>query len=284
MTLLTRSATVDLLRRHGLRPRTALGQHFLVDPNTIRKIVRLAGVGPGDHVVEVGAGLGALTVALAETGAHVVAVEHDRSLRAALSEVLEPYPNVRVVWKDALGVDLRHLIGGGEAAMVANLPYQIATPLLVGTLEHVPALARYVVMVQREVGLRLVASPGSAAYGAVSVKVAYLAEATLVSRISRSVFLPEPAVESVLVQLVRREQSPVPVARARLFALVDAAFAQRRKTVRNALRGAGLDAAAVARALRAAGVDPAARAEDLSLEQLASLAVHAPALVRRTGR
>lgn len=272
MALLTRKATVDLLGRHGLRPRTALGQHFLVDPNTIRKIVALAGIGRGDLVLEIGAGLGALTLGLAETGAEVVAVEHDRALAGPLGEVAAGLPNVRLVWGDAMRLDMRRLLGRRPAVMVSNLPYNVATPLVVETLAGVPQISRYLVMVQREVGMRLVAGARAPDYGAVSVKVAYLAEARLVSRISRRVFLPEPAVESVLVELRRRTEPPVPIARARFFAFVDAAFAQRRKTVRNALRGAGLDTENVERALRLAAVDPRARAEDLSLEQLAAVA------------
>jgi len=282
VTLLTRTATLDLLSRHGLRPRTSLGQHFLVDPNTIRKIVRLAGIGPRDVVLEIGAGLGALTAGLAETGAEVVAVEHDRSLAPALGEVTATMPNVSLVWGDAMRLDVRKLLGGRRATMVSNLPYNIGTPLIVDLLSGVPQIERYLVMVQREVGMRLVAGPGSPDYGGVSVKIAYEAEAKLVSRISRRVFLPEPAVESVLVSMTRRDEHPVGVARARLYAFVDAAFAQRRKTLRNALRGAGVDPQAAERALRLAGIDPGARAEALSLQQLAAVASRVPAqAVRR---
>jgi 16S rRNA (adenine1518-N6/adenine1519-N6)-dimethyltransferase len=268
--LLTRRSTIDLLRTYGLRPHTGLGQHFLVDPNTIRKIIRLAGVGPGDRVLEVGAGLGALTIALAQTGAGVVAVEQDRSLAAPLDDVLaEVRDRVRVVWGDALSVDYGRLVRGGRWSMVSNLPYNIATPLLLDLLEHRPAIERYVVMVQREAGLRLVAVPGADGYGAVSAKIAYLAEARVVSKISRRVFLPEPAVESVLVELIRRSAPPVRVAKGRLFALIDAAFAQRRKTIRNTLRAAAGD---VEGALAAAGVRAGARAEELALEDFARLA------------
>ncbi|MCA1833760.1 MAG: 16S rRNA (adenine(1518)-N(6)/adenine(1519)-N(6))-dimethyltransferase RsmA [Actinomycetota bacterium] len=273
MPLLTRRTTLDLLRRHGARPRTSLGQHFLVDPNTIRKIVRLAGVHPGDHVLEIGAGLGALTVALAEAGAHVVAVEQDRAMRGPLLETTESVrQRVRVVWGNALEIDYGRVLRGASWTMVSNLPYNIATPLLIDLLVERRSIERYVVMVQREVGLRLVAGPGDDEYGGVSVKVAYLAEASLVSKISRRVFLPEPAVESVMIELRRRTTPPVQVSRARLFAVIDAAFAQRRKTIRNALRGAGIDAPLVERALDAAGVEAGARAEELPLEAFAALA------------
>jgi 16S rRNA (adenine1518-N6/adenine1519-N6)-dimethyltransferase len=278
--VLTRTATVDLLRRHGLKPRTTLGQHFLVDPNTIRKIVRLAGVRAGDTVLEIGAGLGALTLGLAETGADVIAVEHDRGLAGPLGEATAGRENVRIVWGDAMRLDLRSLIKN-RAVMVSNLPYNIATPLVVELLAKAPAIERYLIMVQREVGMRLVAKAGAPDYGGVSVKVAYIAEPKLVSRISRKVFLPEPAVESVLVELRRRAQPPVDISRARLFNFVDAAFAQRRKTLRNALRSAGVDPTQTEKALARAGIPAGARAEELSLEELARVAARLPSLAVR---
>lgn len=273
MALLTRTATLDLLRRYELRPKTSLGQHFLVDPNTIRKIARLAGAGAGDQVLEVGAGLGALTLALAGAGADVVAVEHDRALAPPLAEVLAPVAaRVRVVWGDALALDYRKLLGRRRTLMVSNLPYNIATPLVLDLLERRPEIERYLVMVQREAGMRFVAAPGREGYGAVSVKIAYMARARLVSRISRRVFLPEPAVESVLVELRRLARPPVGVPRARMFSFVEAAFAQRRKTLRNALRGAGATTEDVEHALTGAGVATGVRAEELGLEELARVA------------
>jgi 16S rRNA (adenine1518-N6/adenine1519-N6)-dimethyltransferase len=270
--LLTPTRVRDLLQRHGLRPSRALGQHYLADPNTARKVVRLAGVRPGETVVEVGPGLGSLTLALREAGAQVVAVEADARLLPALAEALGGKGDVRVEVADALRVDLGALAPAAEA-LVANLPYNIAATLVLRVLAGVPRIVRLTVMVQREVGERLAAAPGTAAYGAASAKVAALAEARVVAQVSRHVFVPEPHVDSVLLRLDRREHPALrglgypAVAR-----VIEAAFAQRRKTLRNTLRGLGLDAAAVEALGRAAGVDLAQRAEVLDLDQLAALA------------
>jgi 16S rRNA (adenine1518-N6/adenine1519-N6)-dimethyltransferase len=270
--LLGRRATKSLLNRHGLRPRTILGQHFLVDPNTIRKIVGAASLAPGSLVVEVGAGLGALTVGLASAGASVVAIEQDRGLEPALSEVVGELPGVEVVWGDALTLDYDRILGGRAARVVSNLPYQIATPLVLRLLEEVDLVSELLVMVQREVGDRLVAAPGTDAYGAVSAKVAYFASSRVEFKVSRAVFLPEPDVESVVVRLTRRPSPPVVGDRRRIFAVIDAGFATRRKTIRNALRGASLEPDVVSTALDAAGVDGSERAERLGLEEFAAIA------------
>ena len=270
--LLTPTRVRALLARHGLRPSRALGQHYLADPNTARKVVRLAGVRPGQTVVEVGPGLGSLTLALREAGAAVVAVEADARLLPALAEALGDKGDVRVEVADALRVDLGALAPAAEA-LVANLPYNIAATLVLRVLVGVPRISQLTVMIQREVGERLAAAPGTAAYGAASAKVAALAEARVVAQVSRHVFIPEPHVDSVLLRLDRREHPAIrglgypAVAR-----VIDAAFAQRRKTLRNTLRGLGLDAAAVEALGRAAGVDLAQRAEVLDLEQLTALA------------
>ncbi len=272
MSPLGRRETRDLLARHGLRPRTSLGQHFLIDPNTIRKIVRVAAVLPGERIIEVGAGVGALTLALAGAGAEVVAIEQDRSLEPALSETLTEIPNVAVVWGDALALDLDRLLGGRPARVISNLPYQIATPLVLALLEDVPSIAELIVMVQEEVGERFVAGPGDDAYGSVSAKIAYLSDAMVEFRVSREVFMPKPEVESVVVRLTRRTEPPVAGDRDRIFRVIDAGFATRRKTMRNALRGAGLDAAVVEAALADAGVEGSARAEQLGLPEFAAVA------------
>ena len=168
----------ELLTSHGLAPRRDLGQNFVADPNTVRRIAHLAGVGPGDHVVEIGAGLGSLTLALAETGATVTAVEVDRGLAGVLRDVVAGVANVTVVERDAMTLDWPALLGAADRwVLVANLPYNVATPLVCDLLDGVPPIERMLVMVQREVGERLVAAPRSAAYGAVSVKVAYWASA-----------------------------------------------------------------------------------------------------------
>jgi len=267
----TRREAVALLERHGLSPSRALGQNFLVDPNTVRKIVRLARVGPGDPVVEIGAGLGALTVELAATGAEVVAVEIDRHLLPALREVVEPH-GVTVVEGDALTLDWGTVLAGHDRwALVANLPYNVATPLVCDLLDEVPAIGRMLVMVQREVGERLAAAAGSDAYGAVSVKVAYYAHAELAGMVPPTVFLPKPAVDSALVRLVRRASPPVAVPDVdRLFVLVRSGFATRRKMLRRALTSE-LGARTVA-ILEAAGIDPSARAETLGLDAWAAIA------------
>jgi len=258
----------ELLATFGLSPNRALGQHFVVDPNTVRRIARLAAVGPDDRVIEVGAGLGALSLALAETGAAVTAVEIDRGLLRILRQTVDP-AGVTVVEGDAMALDWNALLGDGPWVLVANLPYNVATPLIADLLRDVPAITRMLVMVQREAGERLVAGPGDRGYGAVSVRVAYWAEAAVVGRVPASVFLPRPEVESVLVELRRRVEPAVgpDVDRARLFALVASGFGQRRKMLRRSLAGL-VDPDA----FTAAGVRPEARAEELDLSAWARLA------------
>jgi len=262
----------ELLDRHGLRPSKALGQHYLADPNTARKVVRLAGVRPGETVLEVGPGLGSLTLALREAGARVVAVEADARLLPALAEVLGGDPDVRVEVADALRVDLG-AIAPAAGRLVANLPYNIAATLVLRVLAGVPGVGHLTVMAQREVGERLAAAPGTAAYGAPSAKLAALAEARVLAPVSRHVFVPEPHVDSVLVGIDRRAH---PAMRGldyhAVTRVIDAAFAQRRKTLRNALRGLGLDAAEVESLGRDAGVDLGQRAERLDVAAFAALA------------
>jgi 16S rRNA (adenine1518-N6/adenine1519-N6)-dimethyltransferase len=179
---------------------------------------------------------------------------------------------IQVEWGDAMQVDLRSLIRGRAAKLVSNLPYQIAVPLLMHVLEDITEITACTVMVQREVGERLVAEPGTESYGGVSAKIAYLAEASIVSRVSRRVFLPEPTVESVIVQLFRRLRPPVPGVRDRIFGIIDAGFAVRRKTIRAALRNAGLDPGRIEQALDATGIAGETRAERLGLSEFAALA------------
>jgi 16S rRNA (adenine1518-N6/adenine1519-N6)-dimethyltransferase len=263
---LGRSEVLDLLARHELRPSRALGQNFVADANTVRRVARLAGIGPGQRVVEVGAGLGSLTLALAETGAEVTAIEIDGRLVSVLRSVAEP-AGVRVVEADAMTLDWSALLGSasgpGGWVLVANLPYNVATPLVARLLDEVAAIARMVVMVQREVGERLAAGVGDPAYGAVSVKVAYWATAAVVGRVPSTVFVPRPKVESVLVSIKRRPSpavDPGVVAPERLFALVRAGFGQRRKMLRRSL--AGLVDTAV---FEGADIRPEARAEELDV-------------------
>ncbi len=267
-----------LLAEHGLAAHKTYGQNFVVDPNTVRKVVRDAGVGAGDLVLEIGPGLGSLTLALREVGARVVAVEVDAGMVRALEEVLGDDPDVRIVHADALAADPVELLGGEQpAGLVANLPYNIATPLVLRYL-GVGIFPALTVMVQREVGQRWTARPGTALYAGVSVKIAALSRARILAPVSRTAFYPVPNVDSVTVRL-----EPVgwvhPVARADLFAIVDAGFAQRRKRLRNALAAGGgrgdaprLTPAEVEEALERAGVPAGARAEELDLDAWVRLA------------
>jgi 16S rRNA (adenine1518-N6/adenine1519-N6)-dimethyltransferase len=229
-----------------------------------------ADVHEGDLVLEVGAGLGSLTVPLAEAGCRVLAVEVDRGLSDALREVVAPYPNVRIEVADAMRLDWPSTLGQGRWSMVSNLPYNVSVPLLLELLENAPAIERYLVMVQREVGERLVAGPGAEGYGAVSVRVAYRADARVVRRVPADVFWPRPKIDSVLVRLEPRPPT-VDVERAALFAVVNEGFAERRKTMANALRRLGRDPASAAEVLRTVGLDPSARAERLGLDDFARI-------------
>jgi 16S rRNA (adenine1518-N6/adenine1519-N6)-dimethyltransferase len=260
----------DILTANGIHPSRALGQNFVADPNTVRRIARLAGIGPGDRVVEVGPGLGSLTLALAETGASVTAIEADRRLITVLEAVTQE-TGVRLVHSDAMSVDWSDLLGNSFGwVLVANLPYNIATPLVATLLDTVAVIDRMLIMVQREVAERLVASVGQPGYGAVSVKVAYWAEASLVGRVPASVFIPQPRVESALVS-IRRYQTPAVdpagVPAELLFELVRAGFATRRKMLRRSL--AGLVAPET---FEAAGIRPERRAEELDVQAWGRLA------------
>jgi 16S rRNA (adenine1518-N6/adenine1519-N6)-dimethyltransferase len=260
-----------LLTERGLRPRRALGQNFLADPNTARRIVRLAAVGPEDRVLEIGPGVGSLTLALAQTVAEVVALEVDGRLVPVLESVVDGADNVRVVEGDALTADYEALLPSGAWTSVSNLPYNVATPVVARMLEEAPRLEQLVVMTQREVAERLAAGPGEEAYGAISVKVAYHATARVLGTVPPTVFVPRPKVESALVSLDRRPSPAVDVPSPdRFFALVKAGFGQRRKTLRQALRPLLGDSSGDL--LRAAGIDPTARAEVLGLDEWAALA------------
>jgi 16S rRNA (adenine1518-N6/adenine1519-N6)-dimethyltransferase len=264
----TPSRARDLLRRHGLAAKRSLGQHFLVDPNTVRRIVRLAGVTPEDTVLEIGPGLGSLTVGLATQAARVVAVEIDPGVAEALSEVVGGAPNVEVVVADALSADIPVPEG---TLLVANLPYNVATPVFVRVLEEMPHLKGGLVMVQREVGRRWCAGPGSKVYGAVTLKIAYHAEAEILGEVPPTVFHRPPKVRSVLVGFRRRPRPGVDVDPGVFFAFVAGAFRHRRKTIRNALVAEGVPSDAVERALSEAGIDPSVRPEALDLVSFAAL-------------
>jgi 16S rRNA (adenine1518-N6/adenine1519-N6)-dimethyltransferase len=260
---------VGLLAAHGVRPSRALGQNFVVDPNTVRMIARLAGVGPGDRVVEIGAGVGSLTLALVETGAHVTAIETDRHLIPILTDVLDG-SGVDIVEADATDLVWADALGDREWTLVANLPYNVGTPLVADVLDHVPAVGKLVVMLQREVADRLVADPSSGkSYGALSVKVASWARARRLATVGPSVFHPRPRVGSAVVEMVRLDHPAVPddVSREALDLLVRSAFGHRRKMLRRSLAGVVSDSQ-----FAAAGVAADARPEDLELADWVRLA------------
>jgi len=264
-----------LAARLGVRPTKTLGQNFVHDGGTVRKIVRQAGVEAGERVVEVGPGLGSLTLGLLETGADVVAVEIDPVLAGELPATVAAHQpdavgRFAVVTADALGV--HELPGEPPSALVANLPYNVAVPVMLTFLERFATLRRSLVMVQAEVADRLAAPPGSRTYGIPSVKAAWYASARRTATIGRTVFWPEPNVDSALVELVRRDPPPTTASRAQVFAVVDAAFAQRRKMLRSALAGIAGSSAAARSALEAAGVDPQARGERLDVADFTRVA------------
>lgn len=235
----------------------------------MRRIVDAAHLGPDDTVVEIGPGLGSLTLGLAASCARVVAVEIDAGFVAALHGVLADAPHVEVVHADALATDLGELVGGGAARLVANLPYNVATPLVVHALMD-PVIEDLFVMVQREVGERWSARVGDPTYAGVSLKLALLADVEVALTIPRSVFWPVPNVDSVMVRFTRRADAPTAATRERLFLLIDAAFAQRRKTLRNTLRTLA-PPPVLAVAMTEAGIDPSARAETLGPHDLLRL-------------
>lgn len=272
--LATPEGTARVLRAYGLRPRKRWGQHFLVSRKALERILAVAEIGQSDTVLEIGAGLGTLTVALAERAGHVIAVEVDPSLLPPLREAVGAYSNVTVVHADIMGQDVGDFFDtAGPRKVVANLPYYLASSLVVSLLEEPLGLARLVLTVQREVAERLTASPGSRDYGALSVVVQYRATAAIVGRIAATAFYPLPEVESAIVLLKVRERPAVAVDNeAAFFRVVRASFAQRRKTLRNALASTlPLAAAQVEAACLTAGIDPRRRGETLSLEEFAAL-------------
>ena len=275
--LLTPGDVREIAGRLGVRPSKRLGQNFVIEQGTVRRIAALAAPGPGDVVLEVGPGLGSLTLALLEAGAgRIVAVEIDRVLAGELPLTLADRApaladRVTVLHADALRIGERAL-PAPPSMLVANLPYNVAVPVLLHLLAALPSLARGLVMVQAEVADRMCAAPGSRVYGAPSVKVAWYAAARPAGTVPRTVFWPVPNVDSRLVAFTRHDPPSGAAAREEVFALVDAAFGQRRKTLRAALAGWAGSAARAEEILRRAGVDPGARGEALAVDQYAAIA------------
>ena len=284
MNLSSPAAVAALLKRHDLRPRRRFGQNFLVDANTLAKIVTAGALGPGDSVLEIGAGLGVLTRSLAEAvtpAGRVVALEIDADLLPALAETVGELTQVRVVPGDVMALDWpafleAHFAGAGPVSVVANIPYNITSPLLTSLLDQRGRFARIVLLVQKEVAARLGAKPGTPDYSSLGVFSQYHAQVETVGIVSRRVFFPSPDVDSAIVRLTPHAAPPVAVPdEALFFAIVRAAFGQRRKALLNALSGdpaLGWDRERAAAALAAAGIEPGRRGETLSLEEFARLA------------
>jgi 16S rRNA (adenine1518-N6/adenine1519-N6)-dimethyltransferase len=259
----------------GIRPTKQRGQNFVIDANTVRRIVRASGVGADDVVLEVGPGLGSLTLALLEAVQRVVALEIDPVLAAALPATVASYApdqadRFEVVHADALRVT--EVPGPPPTALVANLPYNVSVPVLLHLMALLPSLRHGLVMVQSEVADRLAAAPGSRTYGVPSVKAAWFAEVRRAGAVGRNVFWPAPNVDSGLVAWQHRNPPAVSVSREQVFAVIDAAFAQRRKTLRGTLKGLAGSAEAAEAALTQAGVDPRTRGEQLGIEEFARIA------------
>ena len=283
--LLSASDVRSLAHRFDIRPTKVLGQNFVVDPGTVRKIVRAGGVEPGETVMEVGPGLGSLTLGLLEAGADVVAVEIDPKLAAALPGTAAEFApehsrRLAVVNADAMEIAPGDLTQAGAPSaptrLVANLPYNVAVPVILHCLAAFPSIETVLVMVQAEVADRIVAGPGSRVYGVPSAKVAWYARAMRAGAIGRGIFWPVPRVDSALVRLVRREQPLTNASREQVFAVIDAAFSQRRKTLRSALARWAGSAAGAETILTAAGIDPTRRGETLTIEEFAKVAACAP--------
>ncbi|HLR84819.1 MAG TPA: 16S rRNA (adenine(1518)-N(6)/adenine(1519)-N(6))-dimethyltransferase RsmA [Nocardioidaceae bacterium] len=263
-----------LADRLGVRPTKQRGQNFVVDANTVRRIVRSAGLRENDIVVEVGPGLGSLTLALLETAERVIAIEVDDVLAGGLADTVAEYAPADAHRLDVMHADALHVtsLPVDPTSLVANLPYNVSVPVLLHLLAEFPTLRSGLVMVQSEVAARLSARPGSRVYGVPSVKTSWYADVRPAGNVARSVFWPVPNVDSGLVAVERREPPVTRATRDQVFAVVDAGFAQRRKTLRAALGGLAGSPAAAEAALLEAGVSPQARAESLTVEQFAGIA------------
>jgi len=272
----------QLKEKYGFRFAKGLGQNFLTDPSVPEAMVEGSGIGPQDLVIEIGPGIGVLTAAAAQAAGRVVAIEVDERLLPILDETLQEYDNIEVICADVLKTDLAQLIDRqlrehgltGEVRIIGNLPYYITTPIIMKLLEEELPVSSITVMMQKEVADRIEAGPGSKVYGAISVAVQYYCRVSRVASVPKEVFLPSPKVDSAVLLLELRENKAVQVRdEARFFACVKAGFGQRRKTLCNALSGAGnLPKETVREVLAAAGIDENRRAETLSIEEFAKIA------------
>lgn len=271
-TIAAKPVTLHILKTFGIRMSKKLGQNFLIDESVVADIVHAANVSAADTVLEIGPGIGTLTQGLAESGAKVLAVELDSKLIDVLAKTLAGYDNVRVVHGDILKIDISREIMAERYKVVANLPYYITTPIVMRLLEERLPIELLVTMVQKEVAERMIAAPGGKDYGALSVAVQYYTEPEIMFIVPPSAFLPPPAVESAVIRCKVRTVPPVQVGDEKaFFRVVRAAFAQRRKTLANALKGAGIPAATVGAMLAAAGIDGMRRGETLSLSEFAAV-------------
>lgn len=275
--LSSRSATMDLVKRHGFKFTKSLGQNFLIDDNIVDKIVAGAGIGPSDKIIEVGPGIGTLTREMASKAQSLMAVEIDKNLIPILTDTLGDYENVKIVNEDIIKADIRGLIDenldGGPVKLVANLPYYITTPIIMRFLEENINVTDIVVMVQKEVAERMNAQPGGKDFGALSVAVQYYCDTEIVAKVPRHLFVPQPNVDSIVIALrVRPERKYKVDSEDLFFKVVKAAFGQRRKTLLNSIASMGnLSKDMVKEALEEAGIDPKRRGETLSLDEFANL-------------
>ena len=281
--------TIEILQKHNFHIQKKYGQNFLIDPGVLRRIVEAAEISKEDCVLEIGPGLGTMTQYLAEQAGQVVAVEIDKNLIPILEETLDGYDNVIFINADILKVDIHKIVEeknhGRPVKVVANLPYYITTPIIMGLLESRVPLESITVMVQKEVADRMQVGPGTKGYGALSLAVQYYAKPEIVANVPPNCFIPRPNVGSAVIRLTKYQEPPVKVEdEARLFALIRAAFNQRRKTLVNALNNApelGVTKEQVAEALERLGFSPTIRGEALTLEEFACLAGELPGRGKR---
>lgn len=262
-----------LMKRFGVRTKHKLGQNFLIRPDVVKEIARVSELNENSFVMEIGSGIGTLTQALAQTGANVISFEVDKSLENILKHTLEPYNNVRVIFEDVLKADLKNILGEKDWHVAANLPYYITTPILLYLIQSNLPISIFVFMMQKEVAERIMASPGTKAYGALSIAVQFYCEVEHVMDIPPSAFIPKPAVTSTILKMKKRSKPSVNVENEKLFfRLVKLGFGQRRKVFTNALKSGGLSKEMINQILMKADIDGTRRGETFSMEEYARLA------------